>query len=95
MMTQEQIAYLSDLSVAHYARIERGEMNPSLKTLEKITNVIGINLCQLFENNCITEPEKIKKYNLSDLQNLFDTLTITDQKRAYYIIGELIKTFAK
>ncbi len=41
-MTQADIARRASTTVNHYAKIERGEVVPSLKTLEKIVKALGI-----------------------------------------------------
>lgn len=40
--TQAEVAKRADTTVNHYAKIERGEVVPSLKTLEKIVKALGI-----------------------------------------------------
>lgn len=41
-LTQSEVAKRADTTVNHYAKIERGEVVPSLKTLEKILKALGI-----------------------------------------------------
>jgi len=41
-LTQQQIADKAKMHVNYYARIERGEENPSFDTLEKIIKALGI-----------------------------------------------------
>lgn len=40
-LTQADVAKRADTTVNHYAKIERGEVLPSLKTLEKIVKALG------------------------------------------------------
>lgn len=40
--TQAEIAKRAGTTVNHYAKIERGEVVPSLKTLEKIIKALGV-----------------------------------------------------
>ena len=40
--TQAEIAKRADTTVNHYAKIERGEVVPSLRTLEKIVKALGV-----------------------------------------------------
>lgn len=40
--TQAEIAKRAGTTVNHYAKIERGEVVPSLKTLEKIVKALGV-----------------------------------------------------
>lgn len=39
-LTQSQVAQMAGIHVNFYARIERGEENPSYETLEKITKAL-------------------------------------------------------
>ena len=39
--TQAEVAKRANTTVNHYAKIERGEVVPSLKTLEKIVKALG------------------------------------------------------
>ncbi|HSX05380.1 MAG TPA: helix-turn-helix transcriptional regulator [Candidatus Saccharimonadales bacterium] len=41
-LTQAEVAKHASTTVNHYAKIERGEVVPSLKTLEKIVKALGI-----------------------------------------------------
>lgn len=40
--TQAEVAKRAGTTVNHYAKIERGEVVPSLKTLEKIIKALGV-----------------------------------------------------
>lgn len=40
--TQEQLAKIADLHVNYYARVERGEENPSYETIEKIVKALKV-----------------------------------------------------
>jgi transcriptional regulator with XRE-family HTH domain len=41
-LTQQQVADKAKMHVNYYARIERGEENPSFETLEKIIKALGV-----------------------------------------------------
>lgn len=41
-LTQTEVAKKADTQVNHYAKIERGEVTPSLKMLEKIVKALGV-----------------------------------------------------
>ena len=41
-LTQSEVAKKAKISTNHYARIERGEINPSIETLEAILEVLKI-----------------------------------------------------
>lgn len=41
-LTQAEVAKRAGTTVNHYAKIERGEVVPSLRTLEKIVKALGV-----------------------------------------------------
>lgn len=43
-ISQEDLAEISEVSLATIKNIERGQGNPSLKTIEKICEVLGLEL---------------------------------------------------
>ncbi len=44
-VTQPQLAELAGVSINTLYKIERGQANPTLATLTKIANVLGMELC--------------------------------------------------
>lgn len=46
-LTQADVASKADVHVNFYARIERGEVNPSFKKLHSITTVLGIKVLDM------------------------------------------------
>ena len=47
--TIEELAYLSGLHSTHIGKIERGEISPSVDSLDKIVTVLNLNLVQFFQ----------------------------------------------
>lgn len=47
-LTQQEVATAADVHVNFYARIERGEENPSFEKLQSIMKVLNIHFLQLF-----------------------------------------------
>lgn len=43
-ITQEQVADLAGVSINTLYKIERGQANPTLESLEKITDILGLEL---------------------------------------------------
>ena len=41
-LTQIEVAEKSKISINYYARVERGEVNPSVKTLESILRALNV-----------------------------------------------------
>lgn len=48
-LTQEGLAEASGLHVSYVAQVERGERNPSLKSLLAIADGLGVRLAGLFQ----------------------------------------------
>lgn len=44
-VTQSQLAELADISVNTLYKIERGQANPTLETLDGISDVLGMEVC--------------------------------------------------
>lgn len=49
-LSQESLAYKSNLDRTYIGMIERGQKNPTILTILKITNALNISLLDLFEN---------------------------------------------
>ena len=47
-LTQQDVSAAAEVHVNHYARIERGEENPSFDKLQSIMKVLGIRKLDLF-----------------------------------------------
>lgn len=85
--SQEQLAEKSYCHPTYIGQIERGEKNPTIESIEKITNALGISLSQLlekidFESHSENQiPEKCYELILSKNH--------TEQKSIYSILLEL------
>lgn len=49
-VTQSQLAELADVSANTLYKIERGQANPSLETLEKIIDILGLEISLTVKN---------------------------------------------
>lgn len=49
-LTQEEFAFLCDISRAYYGRLERGEHSITLDLCQRISNALGISLAALFSD---------------------------------------------
>jgi len=57
-LTQEQVAEMMKVTVAHYGRLERGERYINLERLAQISILLGVPLSQLLDG-CLPENEAI------------------------------------
>lgn len=48
-MSQEKLANLAEITISQVSRIERGEVNPTLSTLDVIAKSIGVSRGELIE----------------------------------------------
>lgn len=77
-LTQAQLAEASDLSDDFIGSLERGITAPSLKTLEKIANALGISLSELLEIQkehyiSVREKDILVKSLVNRLKNIENT----------------------
>ncbi len=59
-LSQEELAEKAELHRTYISNIERGELNPSLETMEKLLKALNISFASLFANYGIdieSEPE--------------------------------------
>ena len=49
-LSQEELAEMAELHRTYISNIERGELNPSLETMEKLVNALNISFADLFTN---------------------------------------------
>jgi len=49
-LSQEELANLADIPLSQIGRIERGEVNPTLSSIETISKALKCSLSQIFTN---------------------------------------------
>ena len=70
-LTQEQLGASCDINYKFIGAVERGEENPSLKTLQKIAEGLGVELFELFRlKHEERDPSKIKRDLLETLNQI-------------------------
>lgn len=55
-ISQEELAARAELSTRGYGKIERGEVHPSLETLDKLARATGLSQSYLLSEESDTEP---------------------------------------
>ena len=56
-LSQEELAEMAELHRTYISNIERGELNPSLETMEKLVKALDITVSALFANYGIEADE--------------------------------------
>lgn len=46
-LTQEQVAEAAGTSQSHYSKIELGRVSPTIRTVKKLADVLGVDLVEL------------------------------------------------
>ncbi|GIQ69020.1 helix-turn-helix domain-containing protein [Xylanibacillus composti] len=88
--SQMRLGELADLHYTYIGRIERGENNVTIKSLEKVAAALDVPFEELFR--FIKPLEKGKDtYYLSLLVNKFQGRNVVDQKRAYELLSYILE----
>lgn len=82
-LSQEQLALQSGMNTSYIGQIERGEKNPTVKTLEKIATTLGITFIDL-----ISSADLQKGVIRNQDQQYLAILTLEDIKKC---IREILK----
>ncbi len=87
-LSQEDLAELARCHPTYIGQIERGEKNPTLESIEKISSALSISLSQLFEKLGSDEPtdsialkcyEFISAKSRTEQEELYNLLLQIDQ----------------
>ena len=66
-MSQEELAFKAGISTAHLGQIERAEKNPTLETVAKLSDALGVSLAEMFSfersNIHLEENSTVEKIN--------------------------------
>lgn len=94
-LSQESLSELADIHPTYLGQIERGEVNPSTKTLFRISHALGISLSELFSFLTMEEPATRKELLLSRL-----TISLKEKDEDFIemtneIIDDLLKWLKK
>lgn len=92
-LTQEQLAELVDTYGTYIGRLERGEQNVQLETLEKIADALQISVYALFNH-----PQFDHLNNrewIWQVVHLLQEQSTDEQERAYRVLSEMFKKTSK
>lgn len=88
--SQEELAHRADLHPSHMGRLERGEENVTLESLEKVTNALGTTLEELFRV-LNKDTENRDTAMLFSIVNKLNKRSTEDQKLFLKLIDDLIQ----
>ena len=89
-LSQKEVITAIGMGAAQYSRIENGKTDPSISTLEKIANALGISLSELFR-----EEGELKEVNSSDKTimekvKLMESLEEEEQQTLFKILDAFV-----
>lgn len=92
-LTQEQLAELVDTYGTYIGRLERGEQNVQLETLEKIADALQISVYALFNHS---QFQHLKNQEwIGQVIYLLEEQPIHEQERAFPILSEVFRKGSK
>lgn len=86
-LTQEQLAEFIPIDQSHLVRIERGTVNITLETIEKISKALNIQPNQLFETD--RSNKDVNREDLEKIQILLFDKSSEDIRRVNSILKEI------
>lgn len=92
-LTQEQLAELVDTYGTYIGRLERGEQNVQLETLEKIADALQISVYALFNHS---QFQHLKNQEwIWQVIHLLEEQPIHEQERAFRVLSEMFKKVSR
>lgn len=89
-ITQEQLAEASDSTGSYIGKLERGEVNVQIKTLEKIAEALNTNVFAFFNFNPY---EELKSQPwIWECVHILSQQSEAEQNKAYRILKELFSS---
>lgn len=86
---------MAEITPVYLGQIERGEKNPTVKVVEKITDVFGLTLSDFFKDSDKTEVcESVDLYNISFEQQILAALrglSDLEKDKIIKIVKEIIE----
>lgn len=71
-LTQEGLSEAANVDVKYLGNIERGRENPSISTLEKVANTLGVKLHQLLDFEHEATGKQVLKKGITQILNQCD-----------------------
>lgn len=91
-MSQEMLALEANINTAFVGHLERGLKSPTVTTLEKITNALGISLEELFSENLSKKGRYDRKQAAMDhVEFMFRSLSGEEAEQMAEIVRGILK----
>ena len=87
--SQKEVALSIGIDQAQYSRIESGKVEPTVSSLEKIADALGVEIADFFSKEVPTDINSYDKNAVERLQ-LLDQLEETEKKSIFTIIDMAI-----
>jgi len=90
-LLQKQVAAEIGLKPAHYNKIEKGIVEPSISILDKLSKLYGVTIDQIIHlENGVPKEVMIEDKNLIEKVRLIDKLDKKDKKTVFSIIDTML-----
>lgn len=73
-LSQEALAFKANIHPAYLGKLERNEKNPTIGTLEKIINAIGISYSEFFSDGLENETNEEREFYIDTVINSLTSL---------------------
>lgn len=78
-LSQEELADMAKIHTAHLGRIERGEENPTLETVEKIINALDVSVGEFFNYNYNMSND----FSVNKIVSCLNAMTVEEREDVY------------
>jgi transcriptional regulator with XRE-family HTH domain len=89
-LSQKEITIASKLDTAQYSRIETNKTDPSVSTLEKIAQAMGVTLADLFSTNTILSDENSLDKSILEKVSLVESLSDEEKNTIYIMLDAFV-----
>lgn len=88
-LSQKEVITAIGMGAAQYSRIENGKTDPSVSTLERVAQALGVELAELFTADTIQEVNSYDK-TLMEKIRLMEDLSEDERKTIFTILDAFI-----
>jgi len=88
-LSQKEVISAIGMGAAQYSRIENGKTDPSVSTMERIAQALGVELAKLFTSDTIQEISSYDK-TLMEKIRLMESLSEDERKTIFTILDAFV-----